>query len=67
MDHAHHLLEGVLVFLEEISDDDSDTPTDPRHAMDEHIGFFSGFFDECKGLIKEQRNVVIFMILGRNV
>jgi hypothetical protein len=67
VDHAHHLLESVLVFFEEIGDDDSDTPADPRHAMDEHIGFFPGFFDECEGLIKEQRNVVIFMILGRNV
>lgn len=65
--HGHHLSKSMLVPLEKVCDDDCDTPTYPRHAMDEHIRLFSRLFYEVVGELKMPIYQVFFMILRRNV
>ncbi len=67
MHHRDDLLQGILIFLQEVGDYDSDTSAYARHAVNQDVGLFSGFFYEGEGLVEKEIEGIILMIFGRNV
>ena len=67
MNHAHDLLESVLISFEQIGNNDGDASTDPCHAVNEDVGLFSCFFNEIIGLTEMLTEVVGFVIFSRDI
>ena len=67
MNHAHDLLESVLVSFEQVGDDDCYASADSSHAVDEDIGLSSCFFNEIIGLTEMLAEVIGFVIFGGDV
>lgn len=55
------------IALEEVGDDDSDTSAYARHAVDEDVGLLSSLFYKVVGLLKVARDVVLLVVLSRDV
>ena len=67
MDHAHDLLEGILVSFEQVGDDNCNAPAYSSHAVDEDIGLFSCFFNELISLAKMLTEVIGCMIFSWDI
>jgi hypothetical protein len=67
LDQSYNLTEGILIFLEEISNGNGDTSTDSDHTMYEDIGFLPRFFDEVIGEIEVLTDLKIFVIFDGEI
>ena len=63
IDHAQDLLEGVLVLLQQVGDDDGDAAADSRHAVHQDIAVSPGPFNKLKGILKMLPQLVILVVL----
>jgi spore maturation protein SpmA len=55
------------IALEEVGNDNSHTSANACHAVDKDVGLLSSLFYEVVGLLKVARNVVLLVILSRDV
>ena len=67
MDHAHNLLEGILVSFEQVGNYNCYAPAYSSHTVDEDIGLFSCFFNELISLAKMLTEVIGFVIFSWDV
>lgn len=67
LDNPHHLVEGVLILVEEVSDYDGGASADSNHTMYENIRILPSCLNKIKSGRKVLVKLIVFMVLCWNI
>ena len=65
--HLDHFAEGALVLLEQVGHDNGHAATHSRHAVHQHVGLPPCRIDELERLVEVPVELVVRVVLGRDV